>query len=268
MNRPSVAALVALAFVALPACATKKDVDAIAVQNAALQKSLEAAHVDFVALRADLDATRLRLDNALRANADASTDVMGDRARLQALGGRLDETSHAIDDLKKDLAASRSETDARLDEMKRSQDVQAAKPPPVVIPTDKLQHFAATEAAYSKADYNLARTLGRDYVAKYPQDDKTDDVLYLMADASLKEGRPSSALGEFNRILKQYPKSNTLGATLFGMGESYLLLHDCANAKLAFGACESRFAKEPVGKEAKARIAKIEKPAPGMCAPP
>lgn len=270
MIRPSAAALAALAltFAGLPACATRKDLDAVAAKNTTLEKSLEAAHVDFVALRADLEATRQRLDNALRANADASSDVMGDRARLQAVGGRIDEMNHAIDDLKKDLAASRSESDARLDEIKRSQDVQAAKPPPVVIPTDKGQHYTATDAAYAKGDYNLARTLGRDYVAKYPQDDKTDDVLYLMADASLKEGRPSSALGEFNRILKQFPKSNTLGPTLFGMGESYLLLHDCANAKLAFGACESRFPKDAVGKEAKARIAKIEKPSPGMCALP
>ncbi len=266
MNR-SFVAVVLLGASLLSGCASKKDVDALTVRNAALEKSLEAAHVDFVALRADLEATRTRLDNALRANADASSDVMGDRSRMQALGGRLDEATHAIDDLKKELAASRSETDARLDEMKRSQDVQAAKPPPVVIPADKAQHYAATEAAYAKADYNLARTLGRDYIAKYPQDDKTDDVIYLMADASLKEGRPSSALGEFNRILKQFPKSNTLGQTLFGMGDSYVMLHDCANAKLAFGACESRFAKEPIGKEAKARIAKIATPTPGMCAP-
>jgi TolA-binding protein len=269
MIRLSVAfACLLVSFAATFACATRKDVDGLAAKNASLEKALEAAHVDFVALRADLDATRARLDNALRANAEASSDVMSDRARMQALGGRVDEASHAIDDIKKELASTRGEIDARLDELKRSQDVQVAKPAPVVIPPDKSQHYAATEAAYAKGDYNLARTLGRDFVAKYPQDDKADDILYLMADASLKEGRPSSALGEYNRILKQFPKSNTLGQTLFGMGEAYMMLHDCTNAKLAFGACESRFPKEAVGKEARARVAKLGNPAPGMCAPP
>jgi hypothetical protein len=46
-----------------------------------------------------------------------------------------------------------------------------------------------------------------------------------------------------------------------------LQLHDCANAKLAFGAVEQRFAREKIGVQAKGKIAAIDHPVPGMCAP-
>ena len=51
------------------------------------------------------------------------------------------------------------------------------------------------------------------------------------------------------------------------MGEAYLQLHDCANAKLAYGAVEQRFAREKIGAQAKAKVGEIDHPAPGLCAP-
>ena len=259
-----------LVALALPACgifATQKDFDALAAKNAALEKSLEESRTQVVQTRTDLDATRARLDNALRANADNGSDLMSSKARINDLAGRVDELGHNLDSVGKDVAASRRELDARLDELKRAQPV-TPPPPPVVIPPEKKAHFQAIEAATAKKDWGLVRTLGHAYADKYPTDEQTDTALYLIGDGDLQDGRPSSALGEYNRILKQFPRSNILDKTLQGMGEAYLVLHDCVNAKLAFSACESRFAKSKVGQEAKQRLQQIEKPPPGMCAPP
>ena len=112
------------------------------------------------------------------------------------------------------------------------------------------------------------RALAPEYVNRYPTDDKADEALFFAGDADLSDGRPSSALGNFNRLLKLFPRSNVLDRTLYGMGEAYMMMHDCANAKLAFQACESRFSKEKIGGDARAKIAAIGKNPPGMCAPP
>ena len=74
------------------------------------------------------------------------------------------------------------------------------------IPADKEAHFQAVQGAYTQKDWALVRTLGHEYVVRYPGDDRADDVQYLLGDADLQDNRPTSALGEFNRILKQYPK--------------------------------------------------------------
>lgn len=248
--------------------AMQKDHETLAQKNESLEKTVEEQKQALAGLKADLDATRERLDNALRANADNGTDLMSEKARMNDLAGRLDESTHQLEELRREVTQSRTEVDARLDEVKRAQAVQPQQPPPVTIPPEKAAHFAAIEAAYGQKDYNLTRTLGRAYVDRYPTDDKADDVEFLMGDADLKDGRPSSALGEFNHVLKASPPSNVLDKTLSAMGDAYLTMHDCASAKLAYESCAKRFPKTKLGADAKARVTSLEHPAPGTCAPP
>ena len=59
-----------------------------------------------------------------------------------------------------------------------------------------------------------------------------------------------------------------LDRTLYAMGDAYLLMHDCTNAKMAYDACEKRFTKDKIGADAKAKVTQIGKNPPGMCAPP
>ena len=110
------------------------------------------------------------------------------------------------------------------------------------------------------------RTLGHEYVNRYATDDKADDALYW-ARADLDDGRPSSALGEWNRLLKLYPRSNVLEKTLFGMGEAYEAMHDCANAKLAYDTVLSHFPHGKLATDAKNRTGAINA-LPAGSAPP
>jgi TolA-binding protein len=220
-------------------------------------------------LAADLAATRDRLDNALRANADNGSDLMSEKARMNQLAGRTDEIAHSVEELRANLAAARTELDGRIDALKRAQDAQPVPaPPPVVIPADKAEHFAAIEAANKAKDWALLRTLGHEYVNRYATEARAADVLNWMGSADLADDRPSSALGEFNRLLKLFPRSSVLDKALFGMGEAYYAIHDCENAKLAFQTCATRFPREKIATEARARVLAMEKAPPGMCAPP
>ena len=264
------AAILLLPF-ALSGCgvfAMHRDWVELKAQHEALAKRVQTDEADLAAAKADLQGTRERLENALRANADTGSDLLSSKARINDLAGRADELAHSIDELKKIQQDTRNEIDTKLDAITRQQAVEKAPlAPPVQIPADKETHFQAVQGAYAQKDWPLVRTLGHEYVVRYPGDDRADDVQFLLGDADLQDNRPTSALGEFNRLLKVYPRSDKLGQTLFAMGEAYLQLHDCANAKLAFGAVEQRFAREKLGAQAKAKVAAIEHPAAGMCAP-
>jgi TolA-binding protein len=184
----------------------------------------------------------------LKANADTGSDLMSEKSRMNELAGRLDETTHKLDELQSTLAAARTELDARFDQLARAQAAQATPaPPPPSIPANKADHYAAIQAAFKAKDYVLVRALGHEYVNRYATDEKADEVLYLTGRADLDDGRPSSALGEFNRFLKLYPQSKMLDKTLFAMGQAYEALHDCANAKLAYGAVVTHFGHEKIG---------------------
>jgi TolA-binding protein len=251
-----------------PACVvTRRDHDALAAKTTEMEKEMGHARNEVIAMRADLEATRTRLDNALRANADASGESMSTKQRLNDLAGRVDEVRHGVEELRRDVGSSRTELHARIDELKRAQPAAAAAVTPIAIPADKAAHFKQLEDAHEKKDWATLRALGPEYINRYPADDKADETLFYLGSADLQDGRPSSALGQFNRLLKLFPRSNVLDRALYAMGDSYLLMHDCTNAKLAYDACEKRFAKDKTGAEAKAKIDQIGKNPPGMCAP-
>jgi TolA-binding protein len=250
-------------------CASQRDHEALVARTAQVEKDAAQANANLVALRVDLEATRQRLDNALRASADSSGDFIAGKQRLNELAGKVDEVTHGIDELRRDVGASRTELYARLDELKRVQPPppSAPAPAPIAVPADKDAHYKQLEAAFAKKEWPVVRALGPDYVNRYPSDDKADEALFFLGSADLLDGRPSSALGQFNRLLKLFPRSNVLDRTLYGIGDAYLLMHDCANAKVAYDACEKRFTKDKIGAEAKAKLDQIGKNPPGMCAP-
>jgi TolA-binding protein len=267
--------VVAAGLPLLPGCgvfALQRDHEAVVTKIA---ESDRANHDEIMKLHAELDATRDRLDNALRANADTGSDVLTEKSRVNELAGRLDETTHKLEELQSTLAAGRNELDARFDQLARAQAAQAAQqpvpapaPPPTPIPAGKADHFLALEAAVKAKDYALVRMLGHEYVNRYATDEKADDALYLTGKADLDDARPASALGEWNRLLKLFPKSNMLEKTLFGMGEAYETMHDCANAKLAFGTVLSHFPHGKLATDARTHSAAISALPPGSCAPP
>jgi TolA-binding protein len=260
------ASLITLAAVASGCIVTQQEHEVLAARAAAAQKDATQARADASTLRADLEATRQRLDNALRASADSSGDMIASKQRLNDLAGRVDEVTHGIEELRRDVGASRTELYARLDEVKRA--TPAPAPAPVTPPADKAAHFQQLEGAFGKGDWAAVRALGPEFVNRYPSDDRADDAIFFLGAADLKDGRPSSALGQFNRLLKLFPRSNVLDRTLFAMGDAYLMMHDCTNAKLAYDACEKRFSKDRLGADARAKIEQIDKSPPGLCAPP
>ncbi len=266
---PSAAVALVAVVGALSGCVvTKREHDALDAKTGEVAKEAAQARADVVALRAELEATRQRLDNALRANADSSGDTLASKHRINDLAGRVEEVSHGVDELRRDVGASRTELYARLDEVKRAQQAPvAANPTPIAAPADKAAHYKQLEEAFAKSDWAVVRALGPEYVNRYPADEKADEAIFYVGTADLRDGRPSSALGHYNRLLKLFPRSNVLDRTLYAIGDAYLLMHDCVNAKVAYDACEKRFAKDKIGLDAKAKIDQIGKSSPGLCAP-
>ena len=247
--------VIAAAVLFAPACmVTQQDHDALVAKSTQMEKDVAQSRAEVVAMRADLEATRQRLDNALRANADSSSDLLTSKQRINDLAGRVDEVNHGMEELRRDVGASRTELHARIDDLKRGSAPAPAAATPLAVPADRAAHLKALEDAYGKREWPAVRVLAPEYVNRYANDDKADEALFYVGSADLQDGRPSSALGQFNRLLKLFPRSNVLDKTLFAMGDAYLMMHDCANAKVAT--------------DAKAKLDQIGKTPPGLCAPP
>jgi TolA-binding protein len=253
----------------LPGCLVQqRDFDVAVAKTAQIEKDLQQSRVELEKTRADLEATRVRLDNALRASADSSSEFVSSKQRLNELVGRVDEAQHGVDELKREVGASRTEIYARLDDLKRTQQPAPPVAPPIAVPAERVAHFAQLKEAHGKREWSTVRVLGPEYLNRYPADEHADEAIFFAGDADLQDGRPSSALAHFNRVLKLFPRSRVLDRTLFAMGDAYLMMHDCTNAKVAYEACEKRFTKDKLGSDSRAKLEIIRKSAPGLCAPP
>src|SRR5207244_819153 len=97
----------------------------------------------------------------------SSSDLMSSKQRINDLAGRVDEAQHGVEDVRRDLGATRTEIYARIDEMKRTQPTTPTAPA-ISVPQDRATHLKQLEEAHGKRDWPTVRALGTEYVNRYP----------------------------------------------------------------------------------------------------
>ena len=258
-------------LVLLTACATVKreEFQALKGSHDALRQRHEALQADLDKLKIDLSTTRERLDNALRANADAKENLLNAGAQAARLEGRIEELAQADEEARRQQDMQRANLEVQLKELdKQVKDLSskvtdyAAKPPPpppptVPVPAEKIAHFAALERANDVRDWAAVRILASEYAGRYPTDEKLDGVYFYRGNAEAALGQHAVAIGEYSKVMKAGSKSVFLPRALLALGESYLALGNCADAKTALEICEKRYRKDAVGKDAKAALARL-----------
>ncbi|APS00398.1 tetratricopeptide repeat protein [Pajaroellobacter abortibovis] len=248
--------------------AMQRDVDVLQKKQAALEGGGQRQRQELESLRAEIRGINARLDNVLSSHADKAVEWHAGQVNLNRLSGKIEEQEHALSELRAQFAAARKEWNAQLDELQRKQDsIAQSRVSGPEAPPDRGAHMALIESSYRRKAARDLYPLGEEYIRRYPKDDQASKVVYWMGDSYLQESKPGAALGEFNRLLRQYPNSSYLGQALLGMGNAYLTLHDCVNARLAFSTCEKRFGKEQVAVEARNKIKTIDRAPGGLCEP-
>lgn len=210
---------------------------------------------DFDALQAEVRANNLALGSKLkeleegleksralltRDSADVGAQVQAQQQKMAELEGKLDEMTHNLQGLVEQTAKAQATLDDRLK-------AAGAKPgevalDPAQIPSDKAAHFAAAYDAYKASDHEKARALFNEYVKRYPTDDKAGDAQYWVGASYLVQNKPATALGEYRKVISNYPKSPAVDTALYGMADAFFRLHACTDAK---GAVEALVKRKP-----------------------
>jgi len=258
-------------LVLLTACATVKreEFQALKGSHEALRTRHEALQAENDKLKIDLSTTRERLDNALRANADAKENLLNAGAQSARLEGRIEELAQADEEGRRQLDMQRAnlevqiqELDKQIKELGTKMSDFATKPPPpppptVPVPADKNAHFAALERANEMRDWAAVRILASEFGGRYPTDERLDGVYYFRGNAEAALGQHATAIGEYSKVMKAGPKSVFLPRALLALGESYAALGNCADARTALEIAEKRYRKDAVGRDAKAALTKL-----------
>jgi tol-pal system protein YbgF len=197
-----------------------------------------------------------------RGSADVGAQVEQMREQVARLEGESAELRHKLELLDQQFMAQRTQLDEQFAKMK-----PGAKEAidPAQIPADKAGHYKAAYDAYQAADYDKARGLWREYLTRYPADTKAGDAQYWIGATYTQQNKPATALGEYRKVIAEYPKSNAVNVALYGMADAFYRLHACTDAKTALQALIKRKPEAALADRAKKLLRDLEKPPKGFC---
>lgn len=245
------------------------DGDELRTQGQAREQRLEHLEAREKEGREALDAKIAKLEEVLdqatkllkRNSADVGAQVEAMQQQLSKAEGQIAELAHKLDVMNHEMASYRAEMDQKLGSLLTSK----GKLDPSQVPADKDAHFQAAYAAYSAGEHEKARALFREYVTRYPQDEKAGDAQYWVGASYVQQNKPASALGEYRRVIADYSKSKAFNVALFGMADAFYRLHACTDAKSAAEALLKRKPSKKLGDRTRDLLKRIKAAKSGYC---
>jgi tol-pal system protein YbgF len=213
--------LVAIAAVAggVAACATKKDVDRLRDELAALRVRQDTV----AATVAELERS---VSQALEAQQTLLVTVRGDLLR------QLDDMERQLVEIQELLGQSQIVLQGLRERMEQRQ-VERVLGPEAVPPAGEAEPAGAArpegvggasplyEAAmeqFRRGAYGTARAGFQEFLVTYPANELAPEAQYYVAETYREENDAEAALREYNRVIQLYPNSRAAPLALYKAG--------------------------------------------------
>lgn len=241
-----------LTLVSAPACISQMQTDI-----AANQKRLDSLEEDLEVKRKELEEALAEASRVLRRNsADQGLQIEKIQQRLATMEGEIAELRHESSGTSKAQAEQSLELQRKLSEVARA----AGMDVPIdsdEIPKSKSAHWEALTKAYRVNKYSYTRGLARAFVERYPKDEHADNAQHMIGSSYLKQGQAAAALGEFQKVLSTYRRSDALDKTLYDMSKAFLDVRSCNDASTALKALLKNHKRSKLAPEAKKDLRRI-----------
>jgi len=233
----------AIAIAPLAACSTgSEDMALLHREITDVQRDvqeLQANSLDKKDLKAMESSMQGLSAQSMRSNADLATEVKRLQEQIEALQASLDLTTRQLQTISQELATSRTRipTGAVLPpvtagEMENAEtevaEVAAAAAVATGAASTPEELYRSAYEDYMRGNYDLASQGFRDYMARWPDTELTDNALYWIGECLDAQGEPEEALTIFTQVLEDYPTSDKAAAAQLKKGLLYLKMDDQA----------------------------------------
>lgn len=232
---------------------------------AANQERLDSLEEDLEVKRKELEEALAEASRVLRRNsADQGLQIERIQERLAMMDGQIAELRN------ESLGASRAEAERSIALQRRLSEVARAAGMDIPldsseIPESKSAHWEALSKAYRINKHSYTRALARAYVERYPKDNHADNAQYMIGSSYLKQEQAAAALGEFQKVLSTYRKSDAIDETLYDMAQAFLQVRSCNDAGTALKALLKNHKKSPLFPQAKRELRKVRELGTAEC---
>ena len=195
-----------------------------------------------------------RLERQLAAESDERT---ASQARIASTLSDLEETLRAL--------ASRIDDNEQMQMNRGGRDRSSGSRPAVGSATAKpdttaMAAQAAEElyrAAYldvTRGNYDLAAPAFRDYLEKNPNGARAAEAHYYLGECEYANERWLEAAGQFQQVVRDYPKARQVPAAYLKMGHAYTELEERGLAQQAYRALIEKHPNSEEAKQARAAL--------------
>jgi tol-pal system protein YbgF len=229
----------------------------IAALRADLKKETDASAAERKK-QADEEAQRAKalqdaLDQLSRASRKSGADMAVDLEKAQndlaAVHGQIEVLQHRLDGAEKSQVDAKAAAEAAAQQQKNQAE----------HPTDKAAIYTLGRQKLEAGQTQRARELFTDFLARFPRDELAANAQYWLGETWYAERKWNDAIGEFQKVLKDYKGSEKLPDALLKIGMSFQAQNDCKNAVLFFEDVVQGHKSTPAAKTAKEHIAECKK---------
>lgn len=215
----------------------------------------EEANLKADSLRAEQRRMADQLDRLEKQLAAESEERTASQARIASTLTDLEETLRAL--------SSRIEDSEQLQQNRggrASNSRPAAGSAPAPTDSSVMAAQAAEEqyrSAYldvTKGNYDLAAPALRDYLEKNPNGARAAEAHYYLGECEYANERWLEAAGQFQTVVRDYPKARQVPAAYLKMGHAYTELEERGLAQQAYRALIEKHPNSEEAKQARAAL--------------
>jgi tol-pal system protein YbgF len=236
-------------------CASTSDVDRLRGQISELQEELanvkrSAAGKDEVQ---NVNQRNLaQTEMLLRSNATLVTKVDEMNERIQSTQGAVEQVSHRMDQLAQQFTQAQRDIES-LRSQPAAQPVAAAPPateavapptpaasssevnvsaaspgPQIAVNERPIDVYNAAYRDYQLANFDLAISGFRDFIAQNGSSDLADNAAYWIGESLFSQKKYREAIEQFDNVVTRYPRSDKVPGALLKKGYAYISLNERA----------------------------------------
>jgi tol-pal system protein YbgF len=272
-------------IILLTGCALQRDVVTLDDRLAQAEKRYSESELKNKKLEAQLDEVRKtneQYDKELRSRtAGQNADIDQLQDEIRTLKGKLEETDYLLkqkisgfeelaerreqrlETLDK-VANSNKDRIARLeqylnfdsatsDQKKKSMRGAASGKKGRHKPTEEAAYQSAKQA-YDKGNFNAAREEFQKFIKEFPKSKNVDNAQFWIGETYYREKWYEKAILEYQKVIEKYPKGNKVTASLLKQGFAFLNLGDKVNSRLILTELIKKYPKSNEAKIAERKL--------------
>jgi tol-pal system protein YbgF len=262
-------------------CALQRDVMTLDNRQALIEKRLFESREKNKELASQLNAQKKTNQDLRSKFAEQRAMIDNLRQEIEILSGRLEETEYVLKQKIETSKDSYEKKEIRLDRIDRTSSENQGR----IARLEQYLNFESTEPgvkakqassintrrqgekeisedaiyksakqAFDRGEYESARENFQKLIKQYPKSKNADNAQFWIGEIYYHEKWYEKAILEYQKVIETYPKGNKVQASLLKQGFSFFNLGDKANARLIFTELIKKYPKSNEAKIAKKKL--------------